>query len=75
MTPAQLRAIREQLGWSQAEAGRQLGLSLRAYKYYEAGENSGGAKLDHVPKPIARSMLGFKFQRDWIEIADDGEAE
>lgn len=37
MTPDQLRAWRQSLGFSQAEAARQLLVSGRAYEYWEAG--------------------------------------
>ena len=38
LTSEGLRAWRKGRGWTQAKLARQLGCSLRAIQYYEAGE-------------------------------------
>jgi DNA-binding transcriptional regulator YiaG len=60
MTPDQLRQAREGLGWTQPVAARLLGVSLRQYKYFEAGESSAGTSAD-VPPTIALAMMSFGF--------------
>lgn len=55
MTREELRAIRESLGWTQADAARELALSLRTYHSYESGE---------VPYPVALAMLAIKLRHD-----------
>jgi transcriptional regulator with XRE-family HTH domain len=64
LTPLDLRAIRAALGWKQPQAARNLGVTVRTYKYYEAGETSSGARLPHIPQAIAVAMLAHKFNHD-----------
>jgi DNA-binding XRE family transcriptional regulator len=64
MTPSQLRAIRQRLGWSQDVAATALGLSERSYRYTEAGTKSHGKPLDSVPASIAIAMLAHELIAD-----------
>jgi transcriptional regulator with XRE-family HTH domain len=64
MIPDDLRAIRLDLGWTQDAAAEHLGVNLRTYRYYEAGETSSGTQLARVPKAIALAMLAQRFVRD-----------
>lgn len=45
MKPALLRQWRDRLDLSQREAADALGLSLRGYQYYEAGERKIGQHI------------------------------
>lgn len=47
MTGEELRAVREELGWTQSALASALGTSVRAVKYYEAGQRS-------VPGPVEK---------------------
>lgn len=47
MTGAELKAARQELGWTQSALALALGTSLRAVKYYEAGQRS-------VPGPVEK---------------------
>lgn len=38
MTPTQLKAIREQLGWTQAELADKLGVRMNSVWRWESGE-------------------------------------
>ena len=49
MTPAQYRAARDELGWSNAQIAERLGLSRRMPFRYETGETV-------VPGPAARLL-------------------
>jgi len=46
MTPDDFKAWREDMGWTQKEAGRQLGLSTRNIIRIEQGVNSAGKPMD-----------------------------
>lgn len=46
MSPAQLTGWRQQMGWSRAEAARQLGISPRSLYNYEEGKRK-------IPEPVA----------------------
>lgn len=46
MTPEEFKAWRESMGWTQKEAGRQLGLSTRNIIRIEQGVNSAGKPMD-----------------------------
>lgn len=46
MTAAELRKLRERLNWSQAEAARNLGCSVRSITNWEKGVN-------RIPKSVA----------------------
>lgn len=52
MTPGELRLWRQDLGWSQERAARELGVSLRTYKYFESGVSSGGLEHREVPRYV-----------------------
>lgn len=45
MTGAELREARQELGWTQSALASALGTSLRAVKYYEAGQRA-------IPGPV-----------------------
>jgi len=45
MTGAELREARQELGWTQSALASALGTSVRAVKYYEAGQRP-------VPGPV-----------------------
>lgn len=45
MTPSDFKALREELGWTQSALAAALGTSIRAVKYYEAGQRK-------VPGPV-----------------------
>lgn len=47
MTPAEFKAAREELGWTQSALASALGVTVRAVKYYEAGQRP-------VPGPVER---------------------
>lgn len=59
MRPAELKELRQQLGWSQQEAAARLDLSFRSYRYTEDGTNAHGKAITEVPRPLALSMLAF----------------
>jgi len=50
MTPAQYRAVRDELGWSNAQIAERIGLSRRTPFRYENGE------VDPIPEPVARLL-------------------
>lgn len=50
MTGEELKAVREELGWTQSALASSLGTSVRAVKYYEAGQRS-------IPGPVSRLIL------------------
>jgi transcriptional regulator with XRE-family HTH domain len=66
MTPEELRWLRQNLGWSQAAAAARLGIGLRTYKYYEAGQTADGEPLpdDRIPKLIATAALAYRLAHD-----------
>lgn len=47
MTGAELKEARQELGWTQSALAAALGTSVRAVKYYEAGQRA-------VPGPVAK---------------------
>ena len=47
MTPAEFKAAREELGWTQSTLASALGVTVRAVQYYEAGQRP-------VPGPVER---------------------
>ena len=49
MTPAQYRAVRDELGWSNAQVAKTIGVSKRMPFRYENGETV-------VPGPAARLL-------------------
>jgi transcriptional regulator with XRE-family HTH domain len=49
MTPEEFRARRDQLGWSQTELARALGVSHSAVYRYEAGTR-------RIAEPVARLL-------------------
>jgi transcriptional regulator with XRE-family HTH domain len=53
MTPESLRAWRERMRWSQANAADALGLSAVGYRDYEKGKPLKGAKPRSIPKTVA----------------------
>ena len=59
MTPSELRAIRNRLGWSQTEAADRLGVSFRSYRYTEQGVNAHGKPQPAVPRALALAMLAY----------------
>lgn len=68
MKPAELRSLRQQLGWSATEAAARLDLSYRSYRYTEQGTNAHGKPLIEVPRTIALSMLAYALATD-IEVS------
>ena len=48
VTAKQIKAVRDRLGWTQAEFARALGISLRALVYYEHGR---------APRPIVVNAI------------------
>jgi predicted transcriptional regulator len=52
MTAKQMQKWREEMGWSMAEAARQLGLYYRTYRNYERGRRDDGGPSP-IPKPVA----------------------
>jgi DNA-binding XRE family transcriptional regulator len=69
MTPAELRKIRRELGWTQAVAAKWLGIGHRNYKYIEQGVSSAGTPTPEVSTPVAVSMLAFELVAA-IEVAN-----
>lgn len=64
MTSEQLTTWREHLGWSQAEAARQLDLSSNAYGALEAGHYLDGRKHDgpvRIKRHIALACAAIAF--------------
>ena len=63
MTHTQLTAWRERLGWSQAEAARQLGLSPNAYGAFEAGHYLDGrpSKPARIKRHIALACAALAY--------------
>ena len=47
MTSEELKAAREELGWTQSALASALGVTPRAVKYYEAGQRA-------IPGPVQR---------------------
>jgi transcriptional regulator with XRE-family HTH domain len=47
MTGEELKAARQELGWTQSALASAIGTTLRAVQYYEAGERS-------VPGPVEK---------------------
>lgn len=52
MTPEELIAWRQSMGWTQTHAGKQLGVTLRTYQYLESHTTSSGRRRDAVPRYI-----------------------
>ena len=53
MTPEDLIAWRQKLGWTQERAARELGLrSMRTYQYLESHHTSAGNRRDTVPRVV-----------------------
>jgi transcriptional regulator with XRE-family HTH domain len=79
MTPEELRWLRQNLGWSQAAAAARLGIGLRTYKYYEAGQTADGDPLpdDRIPKLIATAALAYRLAHDLMveNLPEDLEPE
>jgi len=57
MTPADFRRIREALGLSQTEMGRELGKSIRQVRYYETGHTD-------IPLLVARAVEAMERDED-----------
>lgn len=74
MTPRELRQIRQALGWSQETVASRLGVSLRAYRYYEAGTRPSSALDGPIPQPIAVAMLAHRFAQEVTELASASDA-
>lgn len=71
MTPQQLYAIRQELGWSQTATAKYLGVEVRTYRYYEEGKNAHGTTYPHVPQAVGLAMLGLRFARDVAAVTGD----
>jgi transcriptional regulator with XRE-family HTH domain len=56
MTPADLRAIRERLGLTQAELAERIGVTDRSMRRYESGEHS-------ISRPIAMLIESIRPRR------------
>ena len=57
MTPAELRAWRKGLGWTTAEAARQLGTAERRYKYLEQGVTGSGRNPGRPRPEIPQTIV------------------
>ena len=62
MKAAILRQWRDRLGLSQREAADALGLSLRGYQYYEAGERDIGRHIALACSAVAFGLPPFDGQ-------------
>lgn len=57
MTPADLKAWRGRMGLTQPDLARRLGVTLRAYQYWEAGERSNpGLLLVRALRDLEREL-------------------
>ena len=63
MTPAQFRAVREALSYTQTMMGERLGITQSAVSRIERG-NARPSEKGHVPRPLALRI------EDWAEISD-----
>lgn len=50
VTPAEFKAAREELGWTQSALASALGVTLRAVQYYESGQRA-------ISRPVERLLV------------------
>lgn len=62
MTPEDLIAWRENLGWSQGRVAKELDLALRTYQYLETHHTSSGRQRDRVPRVIELAIQALTRQ-------------
>lgn len=74
MTPAQVREARQELGLSQAEAGRIIGGGPRAFQKYESGEIVTSRAMTNLLQALVRHPEDLKFMRVRAILADDEPA-
>jgi DNA-binding XRE family transcriptional regulator len=80
MTPTELAAVRERLGYSQKEMAHILDVGRRTYQSYEAWATGAGLPRAKVPTRVeiairgieaARKIKAAERQKDIIDIAHE----
>ena len=59
MTPDQIKHWRKELGWTQAEAAANLGISRVMYSLYERGRRFEDDRPVEIPKAVALACLYY----------------
>jgi len=74
--PAKLKEVREdELGISQSEAARRIGVSESTYRNWESGRNEPSLPLEEVQDQMRQSLSSIDRQRDQIypTVASQGD--
>lgn len=73
MTNSQLKTWRQTLGWTQAYAATQLGVSLSSYILYERGSRYDSLRKAIIPRTVKLACLWLFLPAEAAETRDQVE--